>query len=213
MSPLRLASSWSRFSRDWPLGPPRQRSRVLTRVVAAVGEELGPLPGTVLGVGMIAAATSTARLLATDRPDGVVLIGTAGAFPGGPKVGSVVVAARVGLGCPATALGLGYVPRSPGPIDADTELSKRLNLADARVLTNLAITTDAGLAARFGTDWDVEHMEAYAVAYACSDAGIPFVAVLGITNTVGPNAHAEWLRYRLAVSEAVRAAVRPLLLS
>lgn len=182
----------------------------MIRVVAAVGEELGCMPGTVLGVGMIAAATSTARLLATDRPDGIVLIGTAGAFAGGPPVGSVVMARCIGLGCPATALGMGYVPRAPGPIDADSELCTLLNLPNARVLTNLAITTDTGLAARFAADWEVEHMEAYAVAYACADAGIPFAAVLGITNAVGPGAHAEWLRFRLAVSESVRAAIQPL---
>lgn len=184
---------------------------MLIRVVAAVGEELGSMPGTVLGVGMIAAATSTARLLATDRPEGIVLIGTAGAFPGGPAIGAVVVATSVGLGCAASTLGLGYIPRAPGPIETDANLCLALNLPSVRVLTNLAITTDAGLADRFAAEWEVEHMEAYAVAYACADAGIPFAAVLGITNTVGPNAHAEWLRFRLVVSEAVRASIRPLL--
>ena len=70
----------------------------MTRLVAAVGEELGPLRGTVLGVGLVAAATATARLVATDRPDAVVLVGAAGAYAGGPPVGTVVVASEVLLG-------------------------------------------------------------------------------------------------------------------
>ncbi|HNC95361.1 MAG TPA: hypothetical protein PKW90_04500, partial [Myxococcota bacterium] len=57
------------------------------RFVAAVGDELGSLPGAVLGVGPVVAAASMASLLAAERPDAVVLIGTAGAFPGGPAGG------------------------------------------------------------------------------------------------------------------------------
>ncbi len=177
----------------------------MTRLVAAVGEELGPLRGTVLGVGLVAAATATARLVATDRPDAVVLVGTAGAYAGGPPVGTVVVASEVLLGSAAAVLGLGYVPRAPGPIELDARWLARPDLPRARVMTNLAITTDPDLAARLGALAEVEHMEAYAVAYACADAGIPFAAVLGITNVVGPGAHAEWLRHRLAVSASVQA--------
>jgi purine-nucleoside phosphorylase len=178
----------------------------VTRFVAAVGEELGSVPGTVLGVGLVAAATSAARFLAREQPDRVVLVGTAGALPGGPPVGSVVVAGEIGLGCPATALGLGYIPRAPAPIACDDNLVQQSGLPSARVLTNLAITTDPELAARFSAAWQVEHMEAYAVAYACADAGIPFVAVLGIANQVGPNAHREWLQYRLVAGEMARTA-------
>jgi nucleoside phosphorylase len=41
---------------------------------------------------------------------------------------------------------------------------------------------------------DVENLEAFAVARAAATAGIPFIAILGISNTVGPMAHAEWKR-------------------
>ena len=177
----------------------------MTRLVAAVGEELGALRGTVVGVGLVAAATGTARLLATDRPEAVVLVGTAGAYAGGPQVGTVVVVSEVLLGSAAAVLGLGYVPRAPGPIELDTRWLGRPDLPRARVLTNLAITTDVDLASRLGALAEVEHMEAYAVAYACADAGVPFAAVLGITNTVGPGAHAEWLRHRLSVGASVQA--------
>ena len=178
----------------------------MVRFVAAVKEELGELPGTLVGVGLIAAATSVAKLLAAERPTGIILVGTAGSFSGHPPIGAVVAAQLVGLGSVAETLGLGYVPRAPGPIETDARLRHCLGLPTARVLTNLAITTDSVLARRFAADWEVEHMEAYAVAYACADAGVPFVAVLGVTNFVGPSAHAAWVLHRVAMSSAAQQA-------
>ena len=59
----------------------------------------------------------------------------------------------------------------------------------------------------------MEHLEAYGVAIACQHAGIAFTAVIGISNFVGPDAHAQWLTHRDAAQEAARQAVRPLLQS
>ena len=38
----------------------------------------------------------------------------------------------------------------------------------------------------------LENLEAFAVARAAAEARVPFAAVLGIANQVGPRAHAEW---------------------
>lgn len=189
--------------------PPRRKGGV--RLVAAVGDELGSLPGTALGVGLVAAGVAVGRFLAEARPEAVVLVGTAGAYPGGPKIGAVVAASELGLGSVAATLSLGYVPRAPGPLRADPGLNERIRLPTARVLTALAITSSPELARQLGAGWEVEHMEAYAVAWACAEAGIPFAAVLGITNDVGPNAHAEWLRHRVALQRAAQASVSSLL--
>ncbi len=133
------------------------------------------------------------------------MLGSAGAYAGGPPVGAVVAAGRLGLGYAAVGLGVGYAPLAPGPLQADAGLAAALALPAVPVLTVAAITTDPVLATYFGADWAVEHMEAYAVAYACAQAGVPFAAVLGITNRVGPGAHAEWLVHRDAVHAAVQA--------
>lgn len=177
-------------------------------LVAAVPAELGPLPGEALGVGLVAAATSTARLLAERRAAGrlparVVLVGTAGAYPGGPAVGAVVTARRVGQGSGTAALGLGYVPMAPEPVDA-VALD---GLPAVDVLTCIAITTDPALVARHAAAWQVEHMEAFGVAWACARAGVPFSAALGIANEVGPDAHAQWRANRAAVEAAAVEAV------
>jgi purine-nucleoside phosphorylase len=179
-------------------------------VVAAVREELGDLPGEVVGVGAVRAANAAATLLATRRPSSVVLVGTAGRYAGGPPIGAVVQAARLGWVDGAAALGRGYVPLPPEPLVADVALRSALGLPEAHVLTTGAVTTDLELAARLGASWGVEHLEAYAVALACERAGVRFAAVFAITNDVGPDAHAQWLAHRHAAQDSALRAVAAL---
>lgn len=184
----------------------------MIRVVSAVDEERCGLDGVSLGVGMLVAGIATARLLASERPDAVIFVGTAGAYPGGPPVGSVVTARKFGVVSGTATLGLGYVPRAPEPLPADPDLLGALGLPLVDVACLVAITTDPALAARIGASWQVEHMEAYGVAAACAAAGtstgrIAFAAVLGITNVVGPSAHAEWRANREACQAAAAGAV------
>jgi nucleoside phosphorylase len=182
-------------------------------VVAAAREELGELEGEAVGVGPIVAGVHAAALIERLRPSWVVLIGTAGAYPGGPPIGSVVAASRVGWGNGVAMLGLGYVPRPPGPVACDLELLSRSPPLERRaVLTVGAITTDPALARRFAeTGWAVEHLEAYPVGFACREAGIPFVAVFGIANDVGPDAHVQWLANRDAAQDGARRAIAPII--
>ena len=140
-----------------------------------------------------------------------MLVGTGGAYSGGPPVGSVIAASRLGWSYGVAAMGLGYVPRPPPPIDGDLEMLDQLDLPRHPVLTVGAVTTDLGLAGRLADGWSVEHMEAYAVALACRDAMVPFVAVLGISNEVGRDAHVQWLTHREAALQAAQHAIAPLL--
>jgi nucleoside phosphorylase len=180
-------------------------------LLAAVREELGDLPGEVVGIGPVVAAARAATILERRKPSAVALIGTAGAYPGGPAIGVAIVAQMVGLSPGVAAMGLGYVPRPPAPVPGDEGLLAKLSLPRHHVLTTGAVTTDLTLARRLADGWEVEHLEGFGVAVACQNAGIPFIAVLGISNLVGPEAHAQWLTHRDAAQEAARAAVLPLL--
>jgi nucleoside phosphorylase len=180
-------------------------------VVAAAREELGELDGHVLGVGPVVAAVRAATLIGLYQPTRVVMIGTGGAYGGGPPIGEAIVASRVGWSYGVAAMGLGYVPRPPQPVEADPALLDRLPLARHPVLTVGAVTTDPTLASRLSDGWSVEHLEAYGVAFACRESGVPFVVVLGISNVVGPDAHIQWLTHRDAAQDAARAAIAPLL--
>jgi purine-nucleoside phosphorylase len=174
--------------------------------VAAVVDELGELSGEAIGVGPIVSAVNAAFLLGRARPSRIVLVGTAGRYSGGPAIGSAVVASVAGWSDGASELGLAYVPLAPPPISLDP-----IGLQSARVLTVPGITTDPGLARRFGERWDVEHLETFGVALACARAGVPFAAVLGITNDVGPDAHAQWVANRRSAEEAARTVARAIL--
>ncbi|MEC8424370.1 MAG: hypothetical protein VX000_11385 [Myxococcota bacterium] len=177
-------------------------------VVAAVREELGDLPGVALGVGPVVTAARMGRLLAEVAPTGVVMVGTAGAYPDGPAVGVAVQAGRLGLADGAAAMALGYTPLPPAPVPADHRVLPLLDLPICDVLTTGAVSTDPVLTGRLGDGWAVEHLECFGAAWACQDAGIPFTAVLGIANRVGPGAHAEWLTWRGRAQDVARDAVR-----
>ena len=180
-------------------------------LVSAVREELGEHPGEPLGVGPVVTAARMATLLRERTPSGVVMVGTAGAYQGGPAVGTAVVAERVGLSEGVAAMGLGYVPRAPQPLVCDARLLERLAGPRVSVLTVSAITTDSVLAGRLSDGWQVEQMEAYGAAVACSQAGVPFAAVYGISNVVGPDAHTQWLAYRNEAQLKALEVVAPLL--
>lgn len=177
-------------------------------LLAAVDEERGSLPGVSVGVGPLRAALGAARALSARRPPAVVLVGTCGAYPGGPPIGARLVAGALGFADLGAAGGLGYTPLPPPILHADSALSERFGLPSASVLTLGAITSAASVAAALGASWSLEHLEAYAVAAACAEQGVPFAAVLGVTNVVGPGAHAEWRANRAAVEASLVAAVR-----
>lgn len=178
--------------------------------VSAIQDELGDLAGEPLGVGPVVAAIRMATLLERLKPAAVCFIGTAGTYGSEPRVGSVIASRRIGLSPSVAVMGLGYVPRPPRPVECDRLLLESLGLERADVLTVSAITTDPTLMARLADGWQVEHMEAYGVGLACHKAEVPFVAVLGIANRVGPDAHTEWLENQAEAQDAARAAARNL---
>lgn len=180
-------------------------------VLAAAPQELGDLPGEVVGVGPVVAAANAARILEKVRPERVVLVGTAGAYANGPAIGEAIAASKVALSWGIAAMGLGYVPRAPEPVECDGTMLNKIDRPRHAVLTVGAITTDRTLARRIADGYTVEHLEAFGVAVACQQVGVPFLAVLGITNDVGPDAHVQWLTHRDAAQQAARDAIAPLL--
>ncbi|MDB4980250.1 MAG: purine-nucleoside phosphorylase, partial [Myxococcales bacterium] len=140
-----------------------------------------------------------------------LFVGTAGVYPGPSavlEIGTAAVAGELRLVSTATLRGDAYHP-APLVATAETTPALRAQLrraADtplATVACPLAITQTAALARRIAaTGAALENLEAFAVARAAAAAGIPFAAVLGITNQVGPRAHAQWRANHLAASRA-----------
>jgi nucleoside phosphorylase len=182
-------------------------------LVSSVADELGDLQGEVVGIGAITAAARMASILATKRPDKVLLVGTASAYPGGPELGGVVTARRVGTSASVAVMGLGYVPRPPNPLICDPFILHDLGLDSVDVLTASAVTTDSVLAGRLSDGWQIEQMEAFGVALACAQADVPFAGIFGIASLAGPEAHVQWLSHRSEAQEAARRAIASLFIS
>jgi nucleoside phosphorylase len=200
-----------------------------TLVLAAWEPEIAPLRrlaravdpdrlalGTV-GVGAVDAAVGAAGAIAAARPERVIFVGTAGAYPRGratAAIGTVAIASELCLTSTATLRGDGYLP---GPLATRAPTSASLGAALAEcarkkkpiprlgVACPIAITRSATLGRHLAhaTGAALENLEAFAVARAAAAAGIEDVtAVLGIANRVGPNGHREWRAHHRAASAA-----------
>lgn len=181
--------------------------RALARRVAA----------TPAGIGLVEAGIGAARAIADTRPDAVIFVGTAGLYPGkrdSLAVGGAVVARQVSLISFAALRDQAYFPPAlPDTLETDLPLRRALarfgKIPVADVACPLAITT-ARVAARgvaTSTRCAVENLEAFAIARAARTAQLPFAAVLGLSNKVGPTAHAEWKGFADAASAAACDAV------
>lgn len=171
----------------------------------------------VAGVGPVAAAASTARVLAVKEYDLVVAVGIAGGFSERAPMGSVVVASEIvaaDLGAETPEgfrsldeLGFGFIR-----IQADQGLGMRLTqalrasgleAAHGPVLTVSTVTgtaeTASELAARV-PGAAAEAMEGFGVAAAAQGSGVPALELRAISNPVGPRDRASW-----RIEEALRA--------
>jgi futalosine hydrolase len=163
------------------------------------------------GVGLIEAAIGATRAIAETRPTAVVFVGTAGLYPSRRPdfaLTEVVGARRIVLVDSAVLRGQAFVP-APLPIATEVPPSLRERLVRQGVLLGdvacpIGITSGAATARQIARDLDcdVENLEAFAVARAAAAAGLPFAALLGISNAVGPSGHREWKRHAESTAHA-----------
>jgi len=162
------------------------------------------------GVGLVEAAAGASRVIAClgpeVRPRGVIFIGTAGVAPlkQRPEALQAVVPDRIALHCQRVTDGDAYLPGvMVSEVQANRALSRRLQQAGALpiplAICPIGITRTR--APRLPRPF-VENLEAFAVARAAALLKLPFIAVLGISNTIGPNAHVEWKANAKAASDA-----------
>lgn len=176
-------------------------------VVAAFEPELKPLRdrltnvefGTV-GIGVVRAALGMQALLGERRPERVLFVGTCGAFPGrGISELDVVSSRAVGLVDPAVVAGDAAVISQ-----RELPMVPLADLKGVRVANTVGVTVSDPLAQQYAdAGFDIEHLEIYAVALACTLAGIPLHAMFGVANMVGSVGRASWKKNHEAASEHV----------
>jgi futalosine hydrolase len=169
------------------------------------------------GVGLVEAAIGATAAIAEAKPEAVIFVGTAGLYPNRRPdlaLAGVAAARRLVLAADGVTTGDAYLPPAL-PAAQETTLALRriaaaTGLLMADVACPLAITSRPAPVGRRGRApaYDLENLEAFAVARAAAAAGLPFAAILGISNSVGPSAHAAWKRNATsAAAAACRAAL------
>jgi nucleoside phosphorylase len=181
---------------------------------SSAGADAGRVSLAAAGVGIVDAAAGAAVAIARLQPDEIIFVGTAGVYASAAPahaIGEAAVAGELRLVSTAALRGDAYTPAPlVATASASPPLAARLRAALgaeaaplATVACPLAITQTEELAARIAaTGAALENLEAFAVARAAAAAGIPFAAVLGVSNQVGPRAHAQWRANHLAASRA-----------
>jgi purine-nucleoside phosphorylase len=157
------------------------------------------------GVGALAAAAATARLLVEVGPERVLFIGTCGAYDDRLPVGAHLAATE------AVATSLDELEgRAYRPEIERTRWSATwpLPLPAHAVAVPPAITRTADGARRLATLAAAEHLELTGVFAACAAAGVPAAAALAVANRVGPDANAEWRANHARVSRELVGALR-----
>ncbi len=176
------------------------------------GFDASPPPGwrvATTGVGAVAAAAATARLVAEARPARALFVGTCGAYDRRLAVLDLV-AVRAAIATSLDELdGRAYRPSLERVRFEATWAIPGLPAPDAAVPP--AITRTAEGAARLAAVAAVEHLELTGVFAACLGAGVPVAAALAVANRVGPAAHEEWRANHARASAALLAAVAPTL--
>ena len=174
------------------------------------------------GIGLVAAASALATVLAQVRPDAVVSAGTTGGLGRQVEVGDVCVSTTLAYtDADATAFGYvrGQTPGQPETFAGDPALLERLEqvgpeaLRDAtassssahlhvgQMLAGSSFVTAANVAdtrevfpAALSTD-----MESTALAQVAASADLPFVSVRGVSDLCGPEAGQD---FHIAAEEA-----------
>ena len=159
----------------------------------------------VAGIGAVAAAVETTRLLARLAPRRVLFVGTCGAYDGRLAIGDLLSAAAVVATSVEEVEGHAYRPAAEL---ARWSATWAIPLPAHDVAVPPAITrTEAGARA-LSRVAAAEHLELTGVFAACAAAGVPVAAALAVANRVGPAAHEEWMREHAGASRALVEALR-----
>ncbi len=177
------------------------------------GLDAAPPPGwrvALTGVGAVAAAAVTSRLLAERPCSRVLFVGTCGAYDERLSVGDLLQASAALSASLDVLEGRAYRPAQ--------ELARwpagwtlPLALPAHAVAVTPGITCTAEGARRLATLAAAEHLELTGVFAAAAAAGVPAAGALAVANRVGPDAHAEWKANHERVSHALIAALGPVL--
>ncbi|GAA5507220.1 futalosine hydrolase [Novipirellula caenicola] len=188
-----------------------ERDKIAARLDTNVGNDRWTTQ--LCGFGQIAAAARTSQLIATYRPEQVVLVGIAGVFSGHGDVGAAYRFRQVT--CEGIGVGVGESFRSASEIGWPhfDDIGDTIELGGSNGITTDSAGRLLSVCAASQSARDAEHragrfpdaiaedMEAFGVAMACRMHEVPLEVVRGISNQVGDRDHRRW-----QIDEALQAA-------
>ena len=157
------------------------------------------------GVGALAGAVTTARLLAEQRPNRVLFVGTCGAYDDRLAPGDFIAAAQVIAVSLDELEGRAY---RPGIETTRWAAGWSLPFPGHPIAIPPAITQTEEGARRLSAVAIAEHLELSGVFAACLAAAVPVAAALVVVNRVGPAAHTEWKAHHAEGSRRLVIALR-----
>jgi nucleoside phosphorylase len=167
-------------------------------------------------VGAVPATYHLTQFLTKFKPSFIISLNTAGIINSNKlTIGDVVLAKTL---TPSSHLKDVYSPQLIKAIQTKpNKLLKELALPSQKLKTvTVYCPQDISSSARLKRELlsvghDAETMEAYAYHYVANQFNIPIISLLGLTNRIGPKAHAEWLENEEWVCKKMAATVRLLL--
>ena len=179
-----------------------------TRFVATAGDQR--LRFGVIGINIASASLALGFFLSKEKPEAIILVGSAGALPGsGLEVGDAVVAdseilAELGV---VAGPGIGDIrPLDQAHMDQEIPFDRSLgddlftaaarsgHVTRGRLLTVVGVSASQDQAEARAKRFQAvaENMEGYAVALAGRSLGIKAAEVRGISNRAGDRDKANW---------------------
>ncbi len=170
------------------------------------GRVTGDVVTATLGVGLVSASSRISQLLERHGISRILFTGTCGILGPSPvSIGDVVRAKTIYSGDGETFNGANHIPDAMPTTVAPTQfLTPQKFIQECDVLSPLSITLSKdgmdALRSRF-PDGIAENLECFAVAWNAHQRRIPFEAILGVSNRIGPEGHTEWLEHHERVSQ------------
>lgn len=153
------------------------------------------------GIGPVAAAVFAGRMASQWRDRRVLYVGTCGAFAP-TQIGTIYRASSVAWSDPGLRSGHAYLVKESLPKIHFPESSDAHPLPSVEVLSSAGIST-VGDPQRP----EVENLELYGLAFGLVKEVRELVAILGVTNQVGQDAHQQWKRHFREVAEGTARAI------
>lgn len=162
-----------------------------------------------LGVGLVSAASRISSIMEYLSVSRILFTGTCGILTPSPiSIGDIVRAKMFYSGDVETFAGANLIPEvMPTVVPPARFMTPKNPIQDCDVLSPLSITHSkegADVLRNQFPEGIAENLECFAVAWNAAQRGIPFEAILGVTNTIGPQGHTEWRAHHEDVSRVTQ---------